>query len=182
MRQTSIIRCPILGPPKVWSGRKCGTTHRVVKYDTECRTTMRARSHGHHFGAVFLILGCLLVFPFHAAAAPADVEADANSNANVTVERLNGDHVAGQLVSIENGELTIASENGPQTIRISGILSLVPQQRVTATAEAAKVWLQMTDGSRVQGKTIRESAGTTVVELLSGNPWNCRHGRSAGYV
>lgn len=112
------------------------------------------------------VLACLVDTSLRAADGAVKVAPDIDANTKVTVERLDGSVVTGQLVSLETDELTIATGDGPQTIGTSEVLSLAPQQLESPTAVQPRVWLHLTDGSRVRGTTFRESAGTAVVGLL----------------
>jgi hypothetical protein len=119
--------------------------------------------------AVASAAACLvLLLPPLAAAVPADATPGASEAAAVTVTLLDGDVLTGQLVSLRPDAVTVRSGDQPQEIPTSEVLTVAPARRESPSAAPPKVWLQLTDGSRVQGTEFRESAGAAVVELTSG--------------
>jgi hypothetical protein len=65
--------------------------------------------------------------------------------------------------------VTIATGTDRGSIPLSQVLRLVPLERAAAKGDTAKVWIELTDGSRLHATSYGESAGTAVVGLCRGD-------------
>lgn len=93
----------------------------------------------------------------------------ADAATDVKVDRLDGVTVIGPLLAIESGQLTVATDKDRQAMGFSEILSVTVEEPGAPSSPAPRVWIQLTDGSRVQASAFRESDETATIHLRGGD-------------
>jgi hypothetical protein len=84
------------------------------------------------------------------------------------VKTLAGAAHAGALVSLSADELVVESSAGPQTLAVKEVLRVNFTKTGAPATEGASVWIELTDGSSIVGKSFTTSGGEANVELLAG--------------
>ncbi len=84
------------------------------------------------------------------------------------VQPLEGQQLAGGLVSIDGKQVVLETPTGRVTLEIEKIASLAPQQKPTAPGKEPSVWVDLVDGSTLLAEEYTTRAGTARITLLGG--------------
>jgi len=88
--------------------------------------------------------------------------------ADVQVQLLRGETVAGQLTAVSADKITVMVGGNAQVIPAPEILAVEFPANKT-DVETAQVWIDLLDGSRVNGAGLAQSGGKAKIELLGGD-------------
>jgi hypothetical protein len=80
---------------------------------------------------------------------------------------LSGENLRGRLTALSSGKITVDTAGGPQTLAAADTmwLDFPPSEPLV---EKPSIWIEMLDGSKLQGTSYTAAAGKAKIDLLSG--------------
>jgi len=88
----------------------------------------------------------------------------------VDVKPLTGPPVSGDLVEITTEAVVLQTAAGRQSLPVSSLWEIVPQQTGKPPADPPALWIELTDGSRLLAAQFTVSSGVAAVRLTRGDP------------
>jgi hypothetical protein len=85
-----------------------------------------------------------------------------------TVQPLEGKPVVGSIVEVDNRHVTIEGPDGRVSLPIEKLLTISPKEKLADPKGPPRVWVDLTDGSRILAEQYTVANGRARVKLLDG--------------
>ncbi len=123
---------------------------------------MRASTQfvGRQFAALLfmaLLWACLVLGTVTPLSAQTDIR--------VTAQTLSGEEVSGQLKMLDDRQVVLTTSEGDRSFALENMLQMAPVTPVPASTDEVSVWLELIDGTQLQGTSFNNADGRGVLTV-----------------